>query len=391
MNRNAHPVYCKGLDAYRKCDQRGVLKYLRSPGLSQIEKDLLKALLLNQKQKWQETRTLLTKHGEPADRFIAAELCFIRASAGFCLGGYEEAAKLNHKAWRYYAAIGDRRGQFISLYNLSADHNRMGLKDLSLHFLEESMNYVEWPSERSLVLRGLACHYSSLNDYKKACDYLKQAFAFETLLGEVDLFTLRNVAADIYARAGQMDTALEMLTHIRTSKVNRERARVEFQYRLLECLQGAKKLGPPPEAIMATEYLEKWKLLRALQEGEIEEARKLWAELRSQNPRFYGVAFELQDSSEEKSIFGRILTALHAHGQQVSNCDKPIYTKTTRRLFEVLLETKVPLRKEFLIEAIWGEKYNPRYDARFYKLVERFKRSGSARVRCVNRAYQLMA
>ena len=389
MTRHDHPIYGKGIEAYLKGEHRVVTKIICNPTLSPIEKDLLRARLLNQKQDWQAARALLTKHGEPSDRFLAAELYFVRATAGFSLGHYEDSAKLNNKASMLYAQIQDRRGHFLSLYNMSADYNRLGLRELSLHFLEEAMNHVEWPAERSLVLRGMACHYSTLNDYAKACALIDQALQLEMLLERVDLFTLRNVAADIYVRAGKLEEALKLLSTIRNARAHRERARIEFQSRLLECLLFDKKLGPTPDALVTSEYLEKWRLLKALQEGEIEKAREIWNVLTEANPRFYGGPFNLRDASEEKSLLGRTLKKLHTAVLPAMPAEQEAYTKTARRLFEVLQQTRVPVRKEFLIEAIWGEKYSPEYDARFYKLVERFKRSGSARVRCVNRAYQL--
>jgi hypothetical protein len=57
-------------------------------------------------------------------------------------------------------------------------------------------------------------------------------------------------------------------------------------------------------------------------------------------------------------------------------------------LYRELTAATFPLRKEELIERVWGLAYDPRWDSRFYKLVERAKKAGMAIV-CSHHAYFL--
>ena len=51
----------------------------------------------------------------------------------------------------------------------------------------------------------------------------------------------------------------------------------------------------------------------------------------------------------------------------------------------------MPLRKEYLSEQLWGISYDPRYDARFYKMIERLKKTQKVSVTNKNNAYFIKA
>jgi hypothetical protein len=205
-----------------------------------------------------------------------------------------------------------------------------------------------------------------------------------------DGVALRAVAADIYFRSGQSEKSYQILRALyEDRRANREQARIEFEFKVLQCLLEEKTLPAAiPQVILdSEEYRLKWGILHSLQIGEPKIAEGLWRKLRVLAPNIYGAPFDCLNPSEEKTIF---FTYLSRHRLHAIKPDAIAFTPTGKLaiLHQLLLDANAPLSKERLIEAIWNVPYDVSYDLRFYKLVERLKKSGPYQVLAENRAYR---
>lgn len=106
-------------------------------------------------------------------------------------------------------------------------------------------------------------------------------------------------------------------------------------------------------------------------------------------PHNFAQDFQCLDASEEKTIFVQVINSKLVQKPEVSLNLEALKGKKPRLLIELLLNSNTPIRKEILIEKIWGEEYRPKFDARFYKLVERVKGMVPMPIKNDNSAYYI--
>jgi hypothetical protein len=103
-------------------------------------------------------------------------------------------------------------------------------------------------------------------------------------------------------------------------------------------------------------------------------------------PGIFGDSFSCAIEAERKSIFYTYFRRLHAETPSHKLATEGLKGQVLK-LHEILMASSLPRRKEDLIEEIWGCLYSPEYDARFYKLVERLKKTSILPIVVQNRAY----
>ena len=370
MSRANHGLYQRGVQAYLEGQTALLLRIRRDPKLAPGERSLLEARSLFRESEFAKARKLLESFSGTG--FLKAERLFLLATALNQVGSYEQAARTGLEALAIYESLDDRLGQFRMLYNLSVDYGRLGLLELSAYYVKRAEEKSEGATEAALLLRASACQHSKLGRFAEACIDLSRALELRGELNEVDRGVLDTVCADIFFRAGKWKLALEACEHLRSRRSNREFSRIEFEFQLIRALLGQDSLSTPGAAIAGSADLSlKWDLLLAVQSGQMDLSLRCWAELRKANPGTFGEAFELKSDSDRKSAFGVFLA------------------KELLKLYHVLRESKIPLRKEELIEQVWDVPYDPKLDSRLYKLVQRLREQGQVPVHSQNRAYRL--
>ena len=106
-------------------------------------------------------------------------------------------------------------------------------------------------------------------------------------------------------------------------------------------------------------------------------------------PNFYTHDFKSCDNSQENTLFMAALEKLLTRNDVMNPVNTLIKGKKGQALIEILSNARMPLRKELLIEKIWNIQYDPNYDTRFYKLVERISQNTSLNIINQNHAYKL--
>ncbi len=393
MVRLEYPQYQKAVDAYIKGQSTFFHKARRSIELSRKEKLLLDVRAKFRIADWHAALELLERFpsSEGID-FLSAECDFLMATAYFQMGQMEMASVYNLKSLDKYRQLNDRRGSFLSSYNLSSNYSRQGCLKLAEYYLSLALGLAETPSEKVLILRAQACECSKQSRFQEAIALLKRAMELRQDLSEGDFINLKTVAADIYFRAGMVDMAEELLNDVRLVQSNLEHIRAEFDWRLLNVLKSGQRLGVQPELLSSSdEYLLKWKIAKALEGGERKEAMIHWKSLMDLFPQTYKDHFETLRESDAKTIFMKYVAEMTKPkdlDRHVQRCQVK-QGSLLEKLFAVLKSANGPLRKEEIIEHLWETAYLPEYDARFYKLVERLKSQTGLKIVVANRAYRL--
>jgi tetratricopeptide (TPR) repeat protein len=389
MSRDDYPLYVAGIEAIQSQNRGKTRQILKSPQLSLIEKRLLQVRKMFRNNKYVEAIRCLESLS-PIGAFFLGEKYILLAHVWFLKGDFQKSAIFNTLAFEAYTLDSDRRGLFLSLYNLSADYNRMGAYQLSTHYLERSRPYARTPGEHCLILRAEACQWSIEENYDKACSVLSEAFSMADALLPADLTALHSVAADIYFRSKRYETCYEILKRIcaGSRKASRD-ARLAFDIKVVEQLRSGASL-PAREGAwqFSDEFSLKWDILRCVQNGEMDRAQKLWKSLTRRLPMLYGEDFSCLSASESSTIFFQYLSRLFKTPSfSTSAKDSDLLKGKLGKLHRILAQSSTPLRKEELIEKIWGTAYDPKFDSRFYKLMERLKKTACRTIITSNRTY----
>jgi tetratricopeptide (TPR) repeat protein len=401
MTRSSFPLYSACVDAYLNRETETLARMLANPDLSITEKRLLETRLKFRDSRYDEAAEILKTLSTSGIPFLEAERYLLLGNYHAYKGQWQEALIANHQALIGYESIRDRRGAFLANYNLSVDYGRLSLHQAAEHFLRQAEKGAEAASERVLVLRAQASLHGSRGrdsrSIENAVHVIEKALALQCELNDVDRTALVLVAADIYFRANQRHKSYELLNGIRQVKATRDRARILFDLALLEMLLNGQPpftaLGGAPSAVEeSVEYSLKWSIIRNLQIGELGRAEELWDELTSMASSRYEAKFTALGASDNESLFMTVIGAIRN-----TSCANSWRVAPRRggskliKLIDLLAASEGPLRKENLIEEIWGVEYDPSFDARFYKLIERARRECGLELVNVNQAYLIRA
>ncbi|HUP58532.1 MAG TPA: helix-turn-helix domain-containing protein [Bdellovibrionota bacterium] len=367
--RQDHPAYQRAVGAYLAGRSRELARLRKARSLSADEKLLIEARVRLARRRFALAREALARVSARAGTFLHGDRCFLEASSWFQEGDFEASACWNLRARESYTAVSDRRGAFLSSHNLGVDFSRMGSRKLAAACFSEAEAAAGDPREHALLLRARACEESRSRRYAEAAAWLDALRKLEGALDDHDREVTAHVAADIYFRAGRAEDALRALEE--APPTARDLGRRQFERAMIAVSRKGGLLAPAPAPVRkAPEYLLKWELVRALQAGEQARGAALWKKLRAMSPGHFGGEFECLDASERDSSFWQVVRRLRKPAPKTA----PALAGKLAKLARVLGESGFPLRKEELIERVWGIPYDPALDSRLYKLIERAKR-----------------
>ena len=253
-------------------------------------------------------------------------------------------------------------------------------------YIQKAQKQTASEQDQIMILRALACHYSKMENYQLATDQIKMCLKQLANMNRYDQKNTLLAASDIYFRSGKPQIASETLAQCVHLFDGADQARFVFESKLLKHFSTDSPLPACPESIASfKEFKLKWSLIQFLESGQTDLSHKTWNELKSLFPEIFGEFLNCIDQSEEKSLFFSYIK---------KTCKKPNSIKAdvalsgkVKELFVILNSSKAPIRKEELIEKIWKVSYDPIFDQRLYKLIERLKKNYS--IIQTNRAYIL--
>lgn len=392
MSDSASPIYRKALEAYLAADLNKLLRILKSPELSRFESSLIEVRLLLKSNDTTRAGEILSKL-EGSDTFLLGEKFFLTACLLSYKSEWQQATSMATRALLKYEAAKCPRGLFLSNYNLSVYYNRLGLDELSDEFIRSADSYVCTPSQAVLVLRAQSCSSLKKGEIELAVSQIEDALSRLGEVDAVDAAHTRAVASEVYARAQNLDKAEENLKSLIRCKTLPDKARVKFDLILISILRNPKLNSTGSTCATAisenAEYSLKWKVVKSLQEGDPNAALQNWSDLVHQMPLRYKEEFQCHNSSDKTSLFMLTVQRLRSEArEQIQKVDIELKGKQ-QLLFNALNESQTALRKEFLIEQVWGCDYDPALDSRFYKLVERLKQTAGIEIEVSRQTYRL--
>ncbi len=387
-------VYLKGIRAYIASDKK-TLRHSILRIENPVERKLLGVRLLlenNQKEAaFEQCMNIETSHP-----LYVAEKYFLLSTLYYSKRHYEASALHAHKAIEEFKKRPEDsdvyRGRlFITNLNLGVTYSEMRLRQLALHYLTLAQNYVSTLEDELLLLRAKACELSLQGTYVQALGLIKEIELRSTHSKSFDYGAHCLVAGGICAWNKDYERALFYFAQVKRgqSLIIRERLKsFEVFTRYILASKDVKKLPQAPKFFSRdSECSWQWMFLKAIQNGEEKEAREFWAKLHQLRPEVYLKDFAKYPEKESSHLFFQCLQRLELSSQcKVSSAELKGRLKIA---FDLLNQSKIPMRKEDLIERIWSTPYSSEFDSRFYKLIERLKQKTKAPILQSNRAYFL--
>ena len=390
-----HEEYLKAVDSYLANDRAAVDRFLKNVDFDRTEKALIEARMRLKAGRYDQAAEILNDV-KPASPLLKGDHAFVRACLLSFESKWEDAACLAHEAAQSFTEIGYERGLFIANYNLSVYYNRLGLEKLSNQYLNIAEKWQRNPNQQGLVLRAKACDASKNLDYTSAIHYLEEALNLIPKMDPVDQTSLEYVAADIYFRAGHSSVSMTLLERLNHSKIVRDKARVRFELTVLRNLISESSHlveANIPESVQTNqEHTLQWKILESLQNGDLSNAQELWTKLVELIPQKFAENFKTINSSDMKTVFMTAVLYLRKSDPQKNKVQTAINLEGKQKsLVELLMNSEIHLRKEEIIERLWNIKYDPAYDNRFYKLINRIRKEADVKIVVVSNTYRLVS
>ncbi|MBL6988727.1 MAG: hypothetical protein ISR65_03080 [Bacteriovoracaceae bacterium] len=394
--RHKYKTYNLAVTSYFEDNLKAFHRLKNSKDLSYAEKTLLEVRLLLQKQAWTKSLELLTSHRSIQCSFLKGEYYLLLGFVYRSLAQWQKCIIATQSANINFVVANDKKGQFLSNFNLSAALNRVGMLEVSNYHLEHAKNFAEAADEKVLVYRAYACKQCKEEDYIGACSSIESALALKEHLKVSEQLVLDTIACDIFFRAKKIEKATQILKVLKASGNNPAQSRALFDWHLLKVYNDDILLDKPPQRIEDNEeYVLKWGIISSLQNKNLERAKKIWDKLSKKIPEIYKNDLTAVNSSDNRSLFFKCVQKLNKAIQNEIKLKKTMDDLNLRPgsklyiLYNILKNTTKPLRKEDLIEDIWGGQYDPQFNSRFYKLIERLKKLTKGRIVNQDSSYML--
>ena len=366
--------YQKALDLYLSGDHTKLKKQMLKLDLSKQERTLIEARLLLKDNKIQQAQELLLKLNT-SHNFHEAERQLVLANSYGFESNWQLATLHNLRAYEIYAKLEDRRGLFITSYNVAVDFSHMGHKALAQSYYEQSFKIASSTQEQVLVLRALALDLQSENKTDQAKQEIEKALALAKDTSSADQVSTWLVAADLYWQWDEKERSYEFLVKAEKNRNVLDGPRLEFEKQIASwCLGKSKKLSFSFALLDSTEYGLYAKLFSYLQNGDVNLAQATWYQLSKKYPEKFSPEFLLLQNSEQSSLLGSAVEKWKRSTQNTQPAHHAHLTNTELKLFSILQQQQTPANKEWLIEKVWDKSFEPADIAKFYKLIERLRK-----------------
>jgi len=391
MYRKERGIYAEGFESVKQRKLNRLEVILKDKAIKPDEVRILRAFEAHSRRDWSGILQILSDEPKSVDPFIWGEHFFFKGIAHSFLADIDRAIASNTHAIQAYTKAGSRRGAFYSWFNQCAYFTKLGMIESAASCLREMKAYQSEKDEvesyrqaEGVVLNAMGFAEASFQIYE---NHLSKDLANLKALDETAILAL----VELYYGRGKLDLSLELLEHLMKRQYVSTKSRIHFYYFLFRAeLSGKLIPSQAPEVIMESkEFRLKWAILVALQGGELEFAQKKWEELRFLFPRLYQSDFKASNAQFSCDAFMKYIARLRGEELVVAVIPGLKTGSKLNKLYEVLSNESLPIRKEELIERVWEVPYSPALDSRFYKLLERLRKKGKAKIISQNHAYQL--
>lgn len=372
---------------YLKRDLVKLRRELNKKSVDRVPRNLINARLLNLKGDDENALSLLSETNT-SDTYFAAQKEIVRALIYGRLSNFQKASIHNTKAFELARIAKDNSTCFLSSFNLSLNYQRLNLETVAKFYLDESEKYAITFSEIASIERARVSRLSLQGHYQLALERLDRVIDHPEFHESEQKYLFYNLKADILIRVQDFKEAKRLLSFLKGERAYKNRPRVLFEEAIVNFLISSKKIKKLPQDYDAnSEYGLLWRCLLEVQAGDPDHANEFWKKLIKLNPERYTEDFKhkmpgdlmihFQQAFEKLKKSNDFSTSLFQKGSRIS------------ALYQCLKDHGGPLRKELIIERVWGVSYDPAYDQRFYKLLERLRKAIPSRILVQNQAYIL--
>ncbi len=380
------PHYNQAVSLYLNRELKKLNLLLAKQLLTHSERTLIKARLLNLEGKTAQAQELLQGHS-PTSAYLKAQKNNVLSSVFDKLSRYQSAAVCNQKAINLYHQLNDREGLFVSYLNLSINYSRLSLEELFEYNWQKARKFVATKENYNSLIRAKVSYLAKVGKFEEALAVIQKITRDSSEYSNKTAFL--NLEADILFRLERFDDALAIYQDLVKSNKSLTRFRIYYEYQVTRALMTKVLLKPiPSDYPRQSEYFYLWNAIICLQNGDPELAHHSWLELVKMNPDKYLPEFRYKDIGDFNCHFSKYYRFLQARISDISLNPFKVGS-TSYKFVSILKHSQTPLRKELLIEKIWGVPYSPDFDGRFYKVVERVKKNSKIAVIMRNSTYQI--
>lgn len=385
-------IYLSALDCYKNNQMDEYSELLKNSELSVVEKKLLQARLTFRDKKWDEGIDDLVKIKTEMSDFLRAETNALISYAYSMKGDWQSAIIYNESAAELYQKLDYTKQTYNCFYNQSVYYARLGLLEIGNHYLDKAQVFASSLMEKAAINRALASNLSKSMKYPDALKHInKDIKAFQELEMNETIAIHFLVAADIYCCLGDYKKAQEFIKTLTNVKKVPFRARILFEQYMLEAfLSSGSAMVEWPEVVMEDDlYSLKAQVINHLLSGRQPEAKDAWIKLAQKEPNNYLPNFEVKYQSDRNSLYFKFISKIKS-GTKEAPAPESLNDSLSGKaliLYTILYQASFPISKEDLIEKVWELPYEPSYDSRFYKLIQRLKEASICKIENLNGGY----
>lgn len=371
-DRSIYQTYCSLLNLYVEGKlQHSKIKQSNSL-LSKMEKDLLSARVEISNRNFEKAKDFLSFNSP--NKFFSAEKNFLLATIGSLQSFHEKAIVLNLQARELYSEIKDRRGLFLTNYNISVDYGKLSHHKLSEYYLNFAKSCAKEVAEKNLIIRAELILLETKVDNKILLkENLSQFVKNIEASVQLDQCTALIIASELFLKIGCFDESeailLTLVNKIKGAYLDRAR----FNLVCLNILRNQKVTFPK---LQTKEFNLKLRMLRSIMEGNTVIIASTWEKLKNLYPNQFLLFPNLEKKFEHGVFFILSFEYLIKSNQKIV-VFIPQNLRKKDHLIALLKQSKKGLEKSVIIRSLWHlnvDQDTEPYLPRFYKLVERARK-----------------
>ena len=387
---------------FRKLIEEHKKKPLKSDfnrnGLSPSETKLIKARIMILKKQFDEALQLLEEMNVH-ESFLNGDkhslICYIL----HLKEKYDLALYYGRKAISYFEQSEDKERIFITTSNYAYLEIELGLLESAKETLKDASKLAKEGPDLLHIYKLLGQNEIKLGNIEQGLAFLEKSYTFFHKCTEHQQLIHLVGSFELYFKAEEYERCLSIIEDLSGKYSVFSRDIFVFEKTLLDYYINNVSIPKPRNNLFKEEtYYNKLLFLFYLQRENFLYANKVWDILKSSFPKDY--VGELPNSLEYRrdsnSLFSKVIDKfLMKVSTKKTNFEEILQSKKIKKgskkakCIQALCENLLRLDKESLIEFVWNDRYEFKYDNRLYTLIRRLRNENGIDVKYKDGVYVL--
>ena len=353
------------------------LKYAaKNANLTVFEKRILKARYLNHLKKFEESLKILKSFKVTDSHFIEGERLFLLGCTLSYLNRFEEARDCYFLSFEHYFYCEHVYGCFNSIYNVSTCYSKLNLNQKEKIYLNHAKEFGRTSREKVFIWKGFYYLFYKNNQFHEAEKEIEKCFEHLDLISKKDqenLIVLLNELA--LSHEIQSPYLLTWLENSDIKKNYRSYDRYIFYKKTSEVIEKNSSLKLPPRALKpGSYYYLLWQYLKEVQDGNHEGAQSYKDEINRLFPEMINEDFTFKFNQGNFQIPFKFLNKkINPLSKEEVNFENFNISLPERKILDRLFASPIPVRKEMIMEEVFGLDYQIEDETHFYYLIRKLK------------------